>query len=195
MDDGEECDDGNLNENDGCRQCVNFNCLDFDVCGDGVDNDCDGEVDEIEPEICNDQVDNDCNGVADDPDCGECGDGIQNEVEQCDDGNKNDGDGCSAECVVEVQEAQITSVCGLSAEPDFSFCGGNCSNNTEEFANAYCVLAGFSQATSYVTHTSGVRTSYYYDGGNIALTQCSQLNVGGYGAADHCTCVTELKCQ
>ena len=249
VDQGEECDDGNTNENDACRRCVTFNCLNYDVCGDGVDNDCDGQidevegeicgdnvdndcdgqVDEIEAEVCEDNVDNDCNGVIDDPDCGFCGDGFQNELEECDGGNSNSnvnadacrencalpvcgdgvidsgetcddqntqgGDGCSANCTTEVQETQITSVCGLSAAPDFSFCGGNCSSNTAEFANAYCVLAGFSQATSYMTHTSERRQSYYYDGGDIALTDCSQIKVGSYGAASFCTCVTELRCQ
>jgi cysteine-rich repeat protein len=160
-----------------------------------VDNDCDGEVDEVAPEVCADGLDNDCNGVVDDPNCGECGDGTQNEIEECDDGNQNDGDGCSANCIVEVQEAQITQICGLSSAPDFSFCGGNCSSNTEEFTNAYCVLAGFSQAISYVTHTSESRMSYYYNGGNIALTNCSQIQVGSYGAGQACTCVTNLTCQ
>ena len=46
-----------------------------EICGDGVDNDCDGETDEIEDEIegeiCLDGVDNDCNGVVDDCTCDE----------------------------------------------------------------------------------------------------------------------------
>ena len=35
-----------------------------EVCGDGIDNDCDGEVDEVE-EVCGDGVDNDCDGEVD----------------------------------------------------------------------------------------------------------------------------------
>ena len=42
-----------------------------------------------------------------------CGDGIQTASEQCDDGNSDDGDGCSAACVVE-------------------FCGDGVTNNTDE---------------------------------------------------------------
>ena len=36
-----------------------------EVCGDGIDNDCDGVTDEGELELCEDQVDNDCDGVTD----------------------------------------------------------------------------------------------------------------------------------
>ncbi|HJL14723.1 MAG TPA: MopE-related protein [Sandaracinaceae bacterium LLY-WYZ-13_1] len=50
-----------------------------EVCDDGIDNDCDGEVDDPafcdcdvpEPEICDDGIDNDCDGVADEVTCRE----------------------------------------------------------------------------------------------------------------------------
>lgn len=65
------------------RQC---HCS--DVCGDGIDNDCDGTADEADclascadREVCGDGIDNDCNCVVDD-----CS------VERCDDGIDNDGD-------------------------------------------------------------------------------------------------------
>lgn len=64
-------------------------CLCQDICGDGLDNDCDGTADEddcvgecLETEICGDGVDNDCDCVVD-----EC------VAEICDDGIDNDGDG------------------------------------------------------------------------------------------------------
>ncbi|WP_397363104.1 putative metal-binding motif-containing protein [Olleya sp. R77988] len=43
----------------------------IDVCGDGIDNNCDGQVDENCVEICDDGVDNDGDGLTDcdDPDC------------------------------------------------------------------------------------------------------------------------------
>ncbi|RLJ69131.1 putative metal-binding protein [Lacinutrix venerupis] len=42
-----------------------------EICGDGIDNNCDGQVDENCVEICNDGVDNDGDGFTDceDPDC------------------------------------------------------------------------------------------------------------------------------
>ncbi len=64
-------------------------CLCNDICGDDLDNDCDGTADEEdcidgcqELEICGDGIDNDCDCVVDD-----C------VVEICDDGIDNDGDG------------------------------------------------------------------------------------------------------
>jgi hypothetical protein len=69
----------------GARQCY---CT--EICGDGVDNDCDDGVDEAEctaaceeREVCGDGVDNDCNCVVD-----EC-----TSSEVCDDLVDNDGDG------------------------------------------------------------------------------------------------------
>jgi WD40 repeat protein len=66
-------------------------CLCAELCGDDVDNDCDGVADESEcrascdaRETCNDGIDNDCNCAVDD-----CS------VEVCDDGVDNDGDGAT----------------------------------------------------------------------------------------------------
>src|SRR5690606_10890643 len=65
------------------RQC---GCV--ELCGDKIDNDCDGSADEadcvatcMDREICGNGVDDDCNCVVDD-----CA------VEICDDGIDNDGD-------------------------------------------------------------------------------------------------------
>jgi hypothetical protein len=64
-------------------------CRCVDICGDGIDNDCDGTADEADcvatcapREICDDGIDNDCDCVIDD--CAR---------EICDDGVDNDGDG------------------------------------------------------------------------------------------------------
>ncbi|MBL8743011.1 MAG: DUF4215 domain-containing protein [Myxococcales bacterium] len=83
---GEECDDGNFDDFDGCLS----DCT-LSKCGDGVTS---------ELEACDD-------GNADDTDdcvtgciAASCGDGyIYTGIEECDDGNEEDGDACSSACI------------------------------------------------------------------------------------------------
>ncbi len=88
---GEECDDGNRADGDGCdADCAQ----EFGpVCGDG----------EVEgDEGCDDG--NRESGDGCDADCAlepACGDGDLDEGEGCDDGNRDPGDGCDADCAVE----------------------------------------------------------------------------------------------
>lgn len=56
------------------------------VCGDGIDNDCDGRVDCQDPNCFFDAV------------CQICGDGFIAGTEECEDGNTVDFDGCSRSC-------------------------------------------------------------------------------------------------
>ena len=87
---GEECDDGNTTDGDGCSAL----CEVEPVCGDGT-------VDTGEE--CDD------GNVSDGDGCSAtctievpaCGDGNVDPGEECDDGNVVDGDGCSSACVVE----------------------------------------------------------------------------------------------
>ena len=87
-DPGELCDDGNLNNGDGCDS----NCTPTG-CGNGL---------VTIGEVCDDG--NLSNGDGCDSNCRPtgCGNGIVTGGEQCDDGNTIDGDGCSATCQVEV---------------------------------------------------------------------------------------------
>jgi len=119
---GEECDDGNLVNRDGCssacklpacgdgyldlgEQCDDGNLVDGDgcsstcqvetlaTCGDGVVQA--GEQCDDGNQSNNDACLNNCQLAS-------CGDGfVQAGVEQCDDGNKVNGDGCSSTCMVE----------------------------------------------------------------------------------------------
>lgn len=76
-------------------------CRCVDVCGDALDNDCDGTADEKDcaacqaEEICGDGIDNDCDCVIDD-----CN------LEVCDDGIDNDGDGNVDKEDLECQEVK-----------------------------------------------------------------------------------------
>jgi cysteine-rich repeat protein len=89
LDSGEQCDDGNNVDGDGCSAF----CQDEPICGDGVINQ-PGET--CEPPGSNAGQPNECRD-----DCTFCGDGNLDSGEQCDDGNNVDGDGCSANCTDE----------------------------------------------------------------------------------------------
>jgi cysteine-rich repeat protein len=84
----EVCDDGNLDDGDGCdSNCRPTACGNGAVsAGEGCD---DGNVDD------GDGCDSNCAPTG-------CGNGVVSPGEQCDDANRTDGDGCSARCTIEV---------------------------------------------------------------------------------------------
>ena len=134
---GEECDDGNQLDSDGCRvdctlprcgdgvvqageACDDGNTIDgdecpaicsFKTCGDGVvqlGEDCD-DGNDIDGDACL----GDCSHAA-------CGDGVvQVGVEDCDDGNADDFDTCTAACVAPSCDDQVLN--GFESDLD---CGG-----------------------------------------------------------------------
>ncbi|MCX6750834.1 MAG: DUF4215 domain-containing protein [Candidatus Pacearchaeota archaeon] len=90
LDEGEECDDGNLNNSDLCRN----NCK-FPYCGDGVkdaNEQCD-DHNNVNGDGCSSTCQTECLPY--------CGDGVLDIGEECDDHNNVNGDGCSAECETE----------------------------------------------------------------------------------------------
>lgn len=113
---GEECDDGNLEVDDGCSDtCIHEGqagtcgdgwlvpgeeCDDRNVVGgDGCSPSCTVEGDHVCLPGGQPCLPDDC--LAGDTDCGPCGDGILQQREQCDDANVESGDGCSAQCFPE----------------------------------------------------------------------------------------------
>jgi cysteine-rich repeat protein len=97
LDLGEECDDGNNSDGDGCQaDCV------LPICGDGI----------LDPgENCDDGSGaplTDCRTCGDPA----CGDGMINGGETCDDGNLLSGDGCSNLCL---EETDSSGGCAFSA--------------------------------------------------------------------------------
>jgi cysteine-rich repeat protein len=119
---GEECDDGDTADCDGCTTrcrretgCGDGAVCDDEVCDDGNRDDCDGCSGACAAEtglLCGDGVVNAaCGEECDPPVAGRCtgeclrepgcGDGILDPGEGCDDGNTTDCDGCSAACRVE----------------------------------------------------------------------------------------------
>ena len=106
---GEQCDDGNLNDDDGCSATCQ---LEIYNCGnnikEGIER-CDGA--DFGSLSCNDYGYSNPNQLTCSPDCfsfvatsctATCGDSINEPGEECDDGNLINGDGCSATCVSEI---------------------------------------------------------------------------------------------
>jgi cysteine-rich repeat protein len=115
VDAGEECDDGNLIDNDGCG-----NDCKLPVCGDGVTEDMeecdDGNL------IDNDGCGNDCKLPV-------CGDGVTEDMEECDDGNRIDNDGCGNDCKLPVCGDGVTEgmeECDDGNLIDNDGCGNDC---------------------------------------------------------------------
>jgi cysteine-rich repeat protein len=116
----EECDDGNANDTDSCR-----NDCTIPVCGDGI-------VDAQNGETCDPPGSpaggngNNCTGT-----CTSCGDSVVDAGEQCDDGNGNNADGCRNDCTIPVcgdgiVDPQNSETC----DPPGSPAGGNGNNCT-----------------------------------------------------------------
>jgi cysteine-rich repeat protein len=83
---GEECEDGNALDGDGCSQYCRV-----EVCGDGLVG---------KGEACDDG-DNFLYNCTSNCTIPRCGDGVVTELEECDDNNTVDFDGCSSECNLE----------------------------------------------------------------------------------------------
>ena len=131
---GEQCDDGNTLDGDGCSSTCTLEI----VCGDGVvegaeqcddgNTDggdgcssactvtaCDGHFDcgdaaQDTGDYCNFEV-----GLCGPP--GFCGDGLLDPGEQCDDGNINDGDGCDFSCTIEAECVDDADCAGSEGGP------------------------------------------------------------------------------
>ncbi len=109
LDAGEDCDDGNEIDGDGCNSLCQF------VCGDGALNvpgeTCDppGSAVGSPGETCR-------------MDCTYCGDGVLDSGEDCDDGNEIDGDGCNAGCLFVCGDGAI-NVPGETCDPPGSAVG------------------------------------------------------------------------
>ncbi|WP_422884877.1 DUF4215 domain-containing protein [Nannocystis pusilla] len=130
---GEECDDGNDVEGDGCEpscvptpQCGNSMIEQGEVCDDGNTED-------------GDECSADCQTATPEP---ECGDGTVQEPEMCDDGNQEPGDGCEPDCTPTPPE------CGNGIEEGDEQCddgndvdggpGDFCKNDCTPFFPASC---------------------------------------------------------
>jgi cysteine-rich repeat protein len=116
---GEECDDGNQVNGDGCdnnckvTRCGNGIVTDGEECDDGNTRSGDGCTATCRREFCGDAVvqrgigeecddANQVNGDGCDNNCKvtRCGNGVVTAGEECDDGNSNSNDGCTNACTI-----------------------------------------------------------------------------------------------
>jgi cysteine-rich repeat protein len=136
MDEGEECDDGNIDDTDAClTACVLASCgdgfvqLDVEACDDGDDDDTDeclstcavascgdGAV-QADVEACDDGNDVETDACLSTCEAAKCGDSVVQEgVEACDDGNLVELDTCSNSCAVIVPEKSCKGVLALAPD-------------------------------------------------------------------------------
>ncbi|MBU1179516.1 Ig-like domain-containing protein [Patescibacteria group bacterium] len=131
---GEDCDDNNTINGDGCSNiCLHETTTKLN-CGDGTintDEDCD-DGNTSSGDGCSDQ----CLNEGASKGGSVCGNGDIGDGEDCDDGNTSSGDGCSSECLNEGTEAGIASCgngkieagedCDDSGVADGDGCSKNC---------------------------------------------------------------------
>ena len=127
LDAGEQCDDGNNIDGDGCTS----NCI-IEICGDGVINN--GGIEEcddgnlVDLDGCSSTCKNEIMVLL-----SRCGDGNLDDDEECDDGNNVDGDACSGVCIIEICGDGVINNGGIEEcddgnNEDGDGCSGGCQN-------------------------------------------------------------------
>jgi cysteine-rich repeat protein len=131
----EQCDDGNIRNNDGCSSTCRFievftgcysdnDCLDG-VCRDGNCTPCFSH-NECGEGVCSSGK---CQGPKLVAAASVCGNGVLEEPEECDDRNRRDNDGCSSTCLLEI------GICGDGVVQ--SLLGEQCESSTHESSLEY----------------------------------------------------------
>ena len=160
---GEQCDDGNLVDGDGCESDCTLPCAcgddivnPYDPCNEWCDDgnviDGDGCSADCLTEVCGNGIlqaalgeECDDGNLIDDDGCSSlcleeiCGDGIIQEGlgEQCDDGNQLNGDWCTSDC-------QLPCVCGDGLVNDLPTCAEFCDDGNlvdDDGCDADCTLS------------------------------------------------------
>ncbi|MCX5746778.1 MAG: DUF4215 domain-containing protein, partial [Proteobacteria bacterium] len=204
LDAGEQCDDANTVDGDGCTACTidpHYGCdsapsVCTPICGDGV---------VVAPgEACDD------NGTTGGDGCSAsctvetgwtcagapsicdttCGDGIRAGAEACDDGNVGTGDGCDMACAIEIGwscEGDVPSTCGTTCGDGLVAGPESCDDANEidgDGCNTQCRIEfgwGCTGSPSACTTTCG-------DGIRMGTEACDDGDVvSGNGCSATCT--------
>jgi cysteine-rich repeat protein len=139
VDPGEDCDDGNEFNGDGCDASCQFEPA---VCGNGIFNP--GEECDDGNLVANDGCDAECNLEP-----AVCGNGLLESDEECDDGNTISGDGCDGSCNLEGVTGITLSV-GTSTANDTLIAGVPGSLIFKVEAPATIPIAGFMFPMKYL---------------------------------------------
>lgn len=174
IDGGEECDDGNNLNGDGCAA----NCTVEPRCGDGILDFGEG---------CDDgnNVDGDGCSAA----CtieSFCGDGVLDVGESCDDGNNMGGDGCSANCAIEPYCGNGVLDPGETCDDGNNINGDGCSSTCEhERGTQGCTPGYFKQQQHFGSYAApfGPNTlfSAVFENAFPGKTFLQVLSLGGGG--------------
>jgi fibro-slime domain-containing protein len=214
----EECDDGNVDDADGCSsQCTKeagFNCPAeagrcAPICGDGTlvaGESCD-DANVVSGDGCNDvcQTENGwvCLGSGAACTSAGCGDSVVVGSESCDDGNDVPGDGCSTSCSMEAGwlcpvpgEACVAERCGDNVRAGNEACDDGESNGATKSGDG-CTAACDAVEPNFSCPAQGgacTRTSICGNGQLTSDEECDDRNtVNGDGCSS--TCGTEAGWQ
>ncbi|CAD8162332.1 unnamed protein product [Paramecium pentaurelia] len=134
----EQCDDMNQIKNDGCFECK-FMCDEYCIdCQEGICKEC------LEGMHLFDKI---CQPI--------CGDGFYLQLfESCDDGNKENGDGCNSQCKIEKDwicnsNVNSFSICFFEKQPEFSIIV-----LTPHFYDSCDIKVSFNQKVKYSSHVN-----------------------------------------
>ena len=188
IDSGEDCDDGNLVNGDGCEGDCTFSCGFSDECDDG--DPCNGV------EACTGHR---CQAGAAQPDgtpCGDdlvcvaatcvsggCGDGVLDTTagEECDDGNDVTGDGCNPDCTLSCRsEGDCSDLQLCNGTETCDTASNTCSMGTSAADGTPCVRTGGAPGTCRASTCAGL------DCGNSAVDAGEECDDGNIVTGDGC---------
>lgn len=207
---GEECDDGNRNNDDGCSSTCQkepgFSCTGepsvcTSRCGDGVkapNEQCDdGDTSSSDGCSATCQIESGYACTGEPSVCTiVCGDGVVLGTETCDDGNTNNNDGCSSTCAKETgysctgAPSTCQTICGDGIKAGNEACDDTGTANGDGCSSTCAVESGYS-----CTGTPSTCTPVCGDGikkGNEACDDGDTL--GGDGCSATCTVESGYAC-